>query len=75
MGIYSAGGYGNTLTAKILAVLLVLLFLFVGSLMYVAMKVWRKVNEEPEKLVATVNEDEVPVELMGKDDPEEDNGM
>lgn len=75
MGMYSTGGYGNTFTAKILAVLLVLLFLFVGSLMYVAMKVWRKVNEEPEKLVATVNEDEVPVELMGKDDPEEDKGM
>ena len=75
MGMYSTGGYGNTLTAKILAVLLVLLFLFVGSLMYVAMKVWRKVNEEPEKLVATVNGNEVPVELMGKDDPEEDKGL
>lgn len=71
MGMYSAGGYGNTLTAKILAVLLALIFLFVGSLMYVAMKVWRKVNEEPEKLVATVNEEEVPVELMGRDDPED----
>ena len=35
------------------------------------MKVWRKVNEEPEKLVATVNEEEVPVELMGRDDPED----
>ena len=76
IGMYADGGYGNTLTAKIVAVLLALLFLFVGSLMYVAMKVWRKVNEEPEKLVATVNEEEVPVELMEKEDSEEiEQGM
>lgn len=70
MGMYS-GGYSNGWMSKLIGALVALLFAFVGALMYVAVKVWKKVNEEPEEVVATVNEEELPVEIIGNENSED----
>lgn len=67
MGMYSAG-YSNGWMGKVFGALVALLFAFVGALMYVAVKVWKKVNEDPEEVVATVNKEEIPVELIDGED-------
>ena len=65
--MYSAG-YSNGWMGKVIGALVALLFAFVGALMYVAVKVWKKVNEDPEEVVATVNKEEIPVELIDGED-------
>ena len=67
MGMYSSG-YSSGWMGKVVGVLAALLFAFVGALMYVAVKVWKKVNEDPEEVVATVNKEEIPVELIDGED-------
>ena len=73
MGMYANGGYNNSITNKIITALLILLFVFVITLMYVALKVWKKVND-PDNIVATVNHEDVPVQIMEQEIPDKTKG-
>lgn len=69
MGMYPTG-YNHGWIGKVMGMLVALLFAFVSALMYVAIKVWKKVNEDPEEVVATVNKEDIPVEILNCENSE-----
>lgn len=70
LSIYSSG-YGTTAWKVVAAILGAVLMLMAFGTMYVANKVVKKWNEEPEEVVAAVNDEELPVEIIEKDSAED----
>lgn len=60
--------FGNKLLMRVCTILVVVWLVGLYLLMFLAIRVMNAANEDTEKLDETVNENEVPVELIEKDD-------
>lgn len=70
MGMVSSG-YGTNLWMKFAGVAYGIMYLLALFAMYVAYKIVKRWNEEPEEVVAAVNDAELPIEIIDEDDSED----
>lgn len=63
MGMYSTGGYNNGLATGATLIPWIMLYVIAIVGACIAFKTWKRANKDPEEVVATISEEEIPVEL------------